>query len=267
MGLRETGLGVKGKLEIQQKETVQKKKQLTELEAGLKQLRNEIKNVQGPLEAKAVHVMEFNLGMKGNVWWGDFIGPDMSEFFQKKVTNTEVPKYVVLLSAILEETAPYHDLMSMGDSEEGATWNEIEQLLQNYREMWNLFADLYEAVKTPGYIDDSRLALIENLVPQFSAVYETLVCIKEPPPKFHCIQHHLLEFIRRHRCTWALSEEGLESSHHIIPILHEQNSRRCGYEAKLLGTAASFAQRKHSEFSAAVQNTVQSGRKQCTKKT
>ena len=40
--------------------------------------------------------------------------------FEKKVTNTEVPKYVVLLSAILEETAPYHDLMSMGDSEEGA---------------------------------------------------------------------------------------------------------------------------------------------------
>ena len=81
MGLRETGLGLKGELEIQQKETVQKKKKLTELEAGLKQLRNEIKNVQGPLEAKAAHVMEFKLGMKRNVWWGDFIGPAMSPYY------------------------------------------------------------------------------------------------------------------------------------------------------------------------------------------
>ena len=54
--------------------------------------------------------------------------------FEKKVTNTEVPKYVVLLSAILEETAPYHDLMSMGDSEEGF----LQYIVESYREMWNM---------------------------------------------------------------------------------------------------------------------------------
>ena len=261
--LRDTGLGLKSELENQQKLTQQKKKQLTELEGCMKKLRTEIKNVQGPLEARAAFVMEFRLGLKGNVWWGDFIGPDMSAFL-KKPTNGELPKFMMLLASIMDEIAPHHDLLCSGDIEEGSTWNEIEDLLARYRGMWDAFADLYAAVKTSGYIDDMRLALIEKLHPRFCTIFESVVCIKEPPPKFHCINAHLLDLIRRHRCSWALSEEGLESSHHILRILHEQNARRCGFEAKLLGTAASYSQRKNAGFAAAAQAAVQDG-KRCRK--
>ena len=67
IGHREVAIELISELDEKHKETLQKEKQVTELENKVKIARTEIKNVQGPLEARAVHALEFQLGLRGNI--------------------------------------------------------------------------------------------------------------------------------------------------------------------------------------------------------
>ena len=58
MGQREAAMSLLFELELKEKESAQKGKQLAEVKARVKQIQKEIKNVQGPLANRAVYVLE-----------------------------------------------------------------------------------------------------------------------------------------------------------------------------------------------------------------
>ena len=71
----------------------------------------------------------------------------------------------------------------------------------------------------------------------------------------------MIDFIRRNRCTWVLSEEGLESSHHILRILRERNVCCKGVEEKFKGTMASFLASKDAGFEASLEHAIHCGKR------
>ena len=108
---------------------------------------------------------------------------------------------------------------------------------------------MYFLVKHAGFIDDARLAQIQEVHPKFCHVFEE-VCVrgdKEPPPKFHILYRHILPFIEAERAAWEFSEEAIENLHHLILHHAERNARLPGHENKLLGTLKAFNIESHSE--------------------
>ena len=67
-GHRECALELLSELEVKHKEILQKEKQVTESEHKVKTIRLEIKNIQGPLEKKAVEALE-NSYLAGRLYW------------------------------------------------------------------------------------------------------------------------------------------------------------------------------------------------------
>lgn len=102
----------------------------------------------------------------------------------------------------------FHEFNSTkgAEAEPGDTLRDINKLLQDFHKMWEVFSEFLLLVKTSGYIDDERLTKIEECHPRFCVIYESVVKPgKEPPPKYHCVHCHMIDFIRRNRCTWVLS--------------------------------------------------------------
>ena len=261
-GHRESALELLSELEVKHKETLQKEKQVTESEHKVKTIRLEIKNIQGPLEKRAVEALEFQLGLRGNIWWGDYIGPDMMAFLIPPLNANQKTRFEKLIDIIKAEMLEHMNLLATREAQPSDTLRDIHKLTQDYKNMWQVFQEFLLLVKTQGYIDDKHLCKIEECHPRFCVTYESVVKPgKEPPPKFHCVHSHMIDFIRRNRCTWVLSEEGLESSHHILRILGERNARRKGVEEKFKGTMASFLASKDAGFEASLEHAIHCGKR------
>ena len=100
-----------------------------------------------------------------------------------EVANT-TSKFQQLLASIKKALPEHLQLLAATEHNPGDTFREIDQLLDNYECMWKVFSDFLFLFETPGYIDDERLAKIEECHPRFCLMYESVVKPDiETPPK------------------------------------------------------------------------------------
>ena len=188
---QETAMELLLELTEEEKNLTEANKHVTELKKQIGKLKDEIKKVQGPLEYKAAFVVQWKLGLKGNVWWGNFIGPDIVSFLtHKNIVDGEPteedtkPKYQELLACIDQEALTHLELLSANDKVDGDTLQEIRAMLAAYADMWELFSLFFFKVKHAGDVDEQRMQEIKNLHPRFCSIFKQ-VCGsegKEPSP-------------------------------------------------------------------------------------
>ena len=251
-------------LHVEQKHLSEAQKQLSELNKAIANIQKEIKNVIGPIESRSKHCLEWELELKGNVWWGDYIGPDITKFFSlKKVMNGEEtvedakPKFQVLVDTIRKHVIDNIDAISLAELVPGETLTNASQMLEEYLNLWKSMGSLHFATKHAGEQTPERLKNLYELQEEFVPRYQAL-CVqidKEGPPKFHVQKRHTMGFIATNRCSWNLSEEAIESLHHVISFHAERNARLPGEKHKLEGTMRSFVAQNDFKIASCVNDT------------
>ena len=112
-------------LEAKEKASKSKQKQVDELKRRSKTIKLEMKNVQGPLEGKACHTLEFDVGLRGDVWSGNCIGPDMMSFLQQPDNANIAAKFQQLLLSIKQSLPAHLQLLAASEDHPGDTLREI----------------------------------------------------------------------------------------------------------------------------------------------
>ena len=87
--LRAEGLTAREKMTAQQALVEKYKQQHKSDQAGVSSTKAEMEKIIGPMEQTLNVTLESVLEMKGNLWWGDFIGPDKSRFLSNSLKCTE----------------------------------------------------------------------------------------------------------------------------------------------------------------------------------
>ena len=261
--LRAEGLTAREKMTAQQALVEKDKQQHKSDQAGVSSTKAEMEKIIGPMEQTLNVTLESVLEMKGNLWWGDFIGPDMSRFFSNSVKYTEGPKMrYALLVSILRDTVHTTDKFSEPVKKEGG------DVLDQYLDMWSVFQQLYAKVKHAGQHLPQQKLEICRLTTEWHSCF-VKVCFaseREPPPKCHIMHAHQCDFILNNDVSWALAEEAGESAHGLVNRAADSNVRQHGWKAKLEGTLRTFQHTNSLKFGNINTSVKKEGRRRAPKK-
>lgn len=108
--------------------------------------------------------------------------------------------------------------------------DQAEQILVPTEILWDAFFKMFAALKATDQQTSKNITAIQADISNFVTLYRRQ--IGRPTPKIHCLEAHVVDFIRQHFCSWALAEEGGESVHHSWANVKLQTSHLPGYKRK-----------------------------------
>jgi hypothetical protein len=117
-------------------------------------------------------------------------------------------------------------------------------LLEKTRQLWDYFFTMHKLLKVTNQFDDIDVNTLQCNISQVCTLFRAY--IPGPvPPKVHILEAHVVPFIQTYGCSWAYSEEGIESAHHWIKFFSDKTGHVAGQKRKLERFGAKWLEQQH----------------------